>query len=99
MRTIKGTVRNGQIIPDQPVGWPDGCRVLIEPAPAEETFGIPEEDRSDSPDAVAEWLQWYESLEPLEMTAEEEAAWQTWRQRMKEHSIAKMHQCLEGLFE
>lgn len=35
MKTIMGTVRNGQIVADQPVEWPEGCRVVIEPAKEE----------------------------------------------------------------
>lgn len=32
MKTIEGTIINGQIIPDEPVTWPEGCRVRIEAA-------------------------------------------------------------------
>ncbi|HZV03649.1 MAG TPA: hypothetical protein VE999_01035 [Gemmataceae bacterium] len=38
MTPIMGTVRNGQIVVDQPVEWPEGCRVVIEPAANEETL-------------------------------------------------------------
>lgn len=38
MKAIMGTVRNGQIIADQFVEWPDGCRVIIAPATKEETL-------------------------------------------------------------
>jgi hypothetical protein len=31
MKTILGTIRNGQIVADQPLEWPEGCRVAIEP--------------------------------------------------------------------
>ncbi len=37
MKAIMGTVHNGQIVADQPVEWPEGCRVVIEPAAKEET--------------------------------------------------------------
>ena len=65
MNAIKGTVKNGMIVPDQPVNWPEGRRVVIEPVPEIETFGISEEDWSDSPEAIADWLKWYASLEPF----------------------------------
>lgn len=38
MKTIMGTVRNGQIIADQPVEWPEGFRVRIGPALEEESL-------------------------------------------------------------
>lgn len=30
MKTITGTIRNGQIVADQPIDWPEGSRVTIE---------------------------------------------------------------------
>ena len=33
------------------------------------------------------------------MTAEEEAQWQAWREKSKQHGIAKMNERIEGLFE
>ncbi|HWG42868.1 MAG TPA: hypothetical protein VN688_08795 [Gemmataceae bacterium] len=58
MKAITGIVRNGQIIANQPVNWPDGCRVVIEPVPEEqeETLGIREEDWPTTPEALADWL-------------------------------------------
>ena len=38
MKAMLGTVRNGQIIADQPVEWAEGCRVVIKPAAKEETL-------------------------------------------------------------
>ena len=73
--------------------------MLIEPVPEIETFGISEEDWSDSPEAVADWLEWYVSLEPLEITPEEETEWQAWREKSKRYGIAKTNERIEGLFE
>ena len=46
--------------------------MIREPSP-EESIGAGEEDWADTPEAVADWLRWYDSLEPLEMIPEEEA--------------------------
>ncbi len=85
-------------MPDVPVDWPEGCRLTIEPETAQSRRSI-EEDWSNSPEAVADWLAWYDSLEPLEFTAEEEADLADWRQKIKEYTIAKMHKGIEGLAE
>jgi hypothetical protein len=98
MNAIKGTYTNGQIVLDAPADWPDGSRVLVEPVPAEEMLGIREEDWLDTPEAIAAWLKWYDSLEPLEMTPEEEAEWQAARKATKEYTIANMHKGIEDLF-
>jgi hypothetical protein len=84
MNAIKGIVRNGNIVLDNPADLPEGCRVLVEPIAEEDTFGIREEDWQDTPEAIAAWLRWYDSLEPLALTPEEEAEWQAARQAQRE---------------
>lgn len=94
MNAIRATWTDGKIVPDGPVDWPEGCRLLIEPDSAEapESIGIREEDWSNSPEAIADWLAWYNSLEPLIFTPEEEADLAAWRQKVKEYTIAKMQE-------
>jgi hypothetical protein len=99
MNTVKGTWKNGQVVLDSPTDWPDGCRVLVEPAPEGVTIGIREEDWPTTPQAIADWLQWYDSLEPIEITPEEEANLAAWRQQVKAYSIAKQSERIQGLFE
>ena len=97
MDTIRATWKNGQIVPDGRVDWPEGCRLLIELDPAETTqIGVGEDEWSDSPEAIADWLAWYDSLEPLEITPEEESDLAAWRQRVKEYTITNMHTAIEG---
>jgi hypothetical protein len=97
MNAITGTVKNGQILLDHPADLPDGCRVLIEPVVEGETFGIREENWQDTPEAVAAWLQWYDTLEPLRMTPEEEAEWQADRKARKELEKARFDERAEKL--
>ena len=66
--------KDGRIIPEGPIDWPEGCRLRIEPDPVQPTPGEDRaEDWSNSPEAIADWLAWYDSLEPLVLTPEEEA--------------------------
>ena len=88
MTTIKATVRNGRVEVKAPVDWPEGTEVIVQPVANEETFGIREEDWPESPQALAEWLQWYDTLEPLVFTEEERAAWEAARRQQKEFEKA-----------
>jgi hypothetical protein len=97
MKTVTATWKNGQVQPDEAGEWPEGCRLMIQPLQEADTIGIPEESWSSSPEAIAAWLEWYASLEPLEFTPEEEAEADAWRLRIKEHAIAKMNESAEGL--
>jgi hypothetical protein len=97
---IRATWKNGRIVPEGPVDWPEGCRLVVEPEAAEARPGeARDEVWSNSPEAVADWLAWYDSLEPLEITAAEQAELADWRQRVKELTIANMHNGIEGLSE
>ena len=99
MNAVKGTWKNGRIVLDGPIDWPDGCRLAIAPLPEEEIVGIREEDWPTTPEAMADWLKWYDSLEPLEITADEAVEFEAWRRKVKEYSIAKTEERIAGLFE
>ena len=98
MKAITATWKNGQIQPDEAGDWPDGCRLRVEPLDQQESVGVREADWSNTPQAIADWLKWYDSLEPLEFTAEEEAELAAWRGRVKEYTIAKMDKNVERMF-
>jgi hypothetical protein len=85
MNPINGTFRNGQVVLEGPVDWPEGCPLCIAPKPT----GASDSDAPETPEQIEEWLRWYHALEPLEFTPEEEAALTERRQKKKEHGIAK----------
>lgn len=96
MNAIRATWKSGKIVPDGPVDWPEGCRLVIEPDPEDSvSVGVREEGWSNSPEAIADWLAWYDSLEPLVFTPEEEADVTAWRRKVKEYTIAR----IQGGFE
>ncbi len=109
MTPIAATVHNGRVEVATP-DWPEGCEVLIQPLDKSgvddfqrqngpQAFGIQEGDwRTDAADKEA-WLRWYDSLEPLILTPEEEGDVAAWRQQVKAHTIANMDQRIEELFE
>ncbi len=87
MSTVKGTVQNGHIVLDCPTDLPEGCRVIVEPI-TERTLGVREEDWSETPAAVVAWLEWYDSLEPLKRSPQEEVEWQAARDLQAEREKA-----------
>jgi hypothetical protein len=88
--TLTGTWKEGQIILDEAADWPEGCRVSVEPILGEvEAIGITEEQWPRTPESIAEWLAWFDSIEPIEMTPEEEAEWQAALAAQKAYEIAK----------
>jgi predicted DNA-binding antitoxin AbrB/MazE fold protein len=84
VNAIKATYRNGLFVPDQPVDWPEGKRVVIAPADYPGLNGIAEAEQANDPESIARWLAELEAIPPLEMTAEEEVQWQAARQAQKD---------------
>jgi hypothetical protein len=78
---------------DGPADWPEGCCVTVEPISDEaETLGITEQLWPQSPEAIKKWLAWFDSIEPIEMTAEEEAEWQAAREAQRAYERAKFEE-------
>jgi hypothetical protein len=98
MSVVKAIVRNGQLELSEPIDLPDGTELLIPmPNGKTETYGLDESEWSDSPEAIAEWLEWLDSLEPLIFTPEEEAALAADRLAQKEWKKAHFNEHADKL--
>jgi hypothetical protein len=83
MRAIHAIWKNGQIVPIQPVDWPDGTELTVEPLEEPRT-AEPEGDLlGDDSASITRWLAWYDTLEPLIFTPEEEDACQAARRESR----------------
>jgi hypothetical protein len=99
MNAIKAIVRGGRIELEEPLDLPDGTELLIPLPNGISNKGHIEEDWDNSPEGIADWLKWYDSLEPLIFTEAEEADTEVWRKKMKEYSNASRNKGLEDLFQ
>lgn len=81
MQSIKAVVRNGRIETTAPIDWPEGTEVMVSLPQSEVSE---EQDGIDSPEAITDWLNWYDSLEPLIFTEDELAAMQADRKARKD---------------
>ena len=93
MGAIKAMIRNGRIEPDVPLDLPDGTAVTVLPVDAADDMGDFEDGWDNSPEGIAAWLRWYDSLEPLIFTAEERDAWKRDRQARKAWELAYFPTC------
>jgi hypothetical protein len=90
MLDITGTVQDGVIRPDGPLGLPDGSKVRIT-SPGGSTDEpirmMREEEWPTTPEGVAALLKRWEQHEPLVFTPDEEAERAAWRAEMKRLNI------------
>src|SRR5208337_236612 len=102
MKSIHAVWKNGQIVPTQPVDWPEGTALVVEPI-EESLVTDPQGDLlGDDPASIARWLAWFDSLEPLSFTPEEEAAWEAARRERRDWEKSRFDERaerLKGIFE
>ncbi len=97
--TVKGIIRNGRIEVDEPINLPDGTELRIPIPDLPPTLGIRDDEWSDAPEAIVAWIGWYDSLEPLEITPAERAAWNAARQEEKQHELGQWEKCSKRIEE
>ncbi len=73
MNAIHGTLREGKVEFDELPSWPEGSRVYIQLDKEEKEVAV---SPDDDPESIQRWLAWYDTLEPLVMTAKEEKEWE-----------------------
>ena len=93
MATLKATVRNGRLETDQPIDLPDGTELRI---PIPDSTGD-DDGWDNTPEAIAAWLTWYDSLQPLIFTEEERAALDADRRARKDWEKAHFEEYAEEL--
>ena len=101
MKGIHAIWKDGRMIPTQPVDWPEGTALAVEPI-EESLVTDPQGDLlGDDPASIARWLAWFDSLEPLSFTPEE-AAWEAARQERRDWEKSRFDERaerLKGIFE
>jgi hypothetical protein len=96
MDAIKSIVKNGRIELTTPPDWPEGCEVIIEPvAPVSERIGLDEAEWRDDAASLADWDAWLKTIEPLEFTPEEQAAFAKFDEEMRRFNIEAVRQQME----
>jgi hypothetical protein len=96
IQTIKATWRNGQVIPDGAVNWPEGCRLNIEPASMEQITGMTEDEQGDDAESIRRWIEEFDAIPPLPMTPQEEADLIAWQSKVKAFNLDAVRRQMEG---
>jgi hypothetical protein len=95
---LKGIIRNGRVEVEEPINLPDGTEVSLAIAQPLETDANSDEHWDNTPEGIADWLKWYDALEPLILTASEEADVDAWMRELNAYGRAKMDKRTQDLF-
>jgi hypothetical protein len=88
MHAIKATWTNGRILPTEPVDWPEGLELVVEPwRPADARIGIDESEWRDDAEALADWDAWIQTIQPRVLTDGERAAAARFEEEFRRYNI------------
>src|SRR4051812_597567 len=97
MNAIKATWTNGQIVPTEPVDWPEGIELLVEPVPVAEKIGLTEEEWGDDPESIRAWIAAVEKIEPMIWAPGEEAEYERYRAEHRRFNIEAVRKQMEDI--
>src|ERR1700730_17700843 len=98
MKTLQGTIKNGQIILDAPAALPEGTRVEVLPIEgARPTLGMREDDWPTTPEGIAALLARMDQVEPGWLSPEDDAAWRAALRAQKEFEKTRFFEDAEKL--
>jgi hypothetical protein len=95
----KGTIRNGQVIVDEPINLPDGSQVTITGHAYGKFFGEQDNDRPPTPEEITAALAAMEKIEAFDMSDEERVEAAAWEKKVNDYSIASLDKGIEDLFQ
>ena len=92
MNPVKATWINGRIKPAQPVDWPEGSELIIEPVATPGKIGLDESEWRDDAEALAAWDAWLPTVEPLVLSEEERTAFEHYREEFRKYNLEAVRQ-------
>jgi hypothetical protein len=98
MHAINATWINGQIVPAEPVDWPEGSKLIVEPVSrAAEKIGLDESEWDDSPEAIADWVAWVDTIQPMIWAEGEEEEYERWQAKVKEYNLKAVRKQMDEM--
>jgi len=96
MNAVKATWTNGRILPGEPVDWPEGSELVVEPVGAGGKIGLDEAEWRDEPAALADWDAWLRTVEPRVLTDDERAAFDAYEAEVRRHNLEAVRRQMEA---
>lgn len=90
MIAVHAKWKDGQVVVEEAVDWPDGCELEVRPMIRNGSSDDLVE--SDDPEMIARWITEFQATPPVQMTATEEAEWHAARQAQREFELKTFQQ-------
>jgi hypothetical protein len=97
MSAVRAKWQNGEVVLEGHPNWSEGRQLVVTELQQQEVTD-PTEEWSNTPEAIADWLKWYDNLEPLIITDQEQADSQAWLKKMNDYANANREMGIEDIF-
>ena len=90
MIAVHARWKAGRVVVEEAVDWPEGCELEVRPVAVNGSNA--DDVESNDPAAIERWIAEFQSVSPLEISAEEEAEWQAARKAQREFELKTFDQ-------
>ena len=97
MHAIKAIWKDGRILPSEPVDWPEGSELIVEPLLISQKLGLDESECRDDAESVALWIAAVEKLEPMIWADGEREEYERFRQESREFNIQAVREQMDAM--
>lgn len=95
MERILATFRDGQVVFDEEVDWPEGTRVTV--SPCADDIGMDESEWPTTPEGIQVLLKSMNEALPLDLTPEELEQWDAELEARKKEQLKLMEKNIKEL--
>ena len=97
MHAIKAIWKDGRILPSEPVDWPEGSELIVEPLVISQKLGLDDSEFRDDAESVALWIAAVEKLEPMIWADGEREEYERFRQESREFNIQAVRKQMDAM--
>ncbi len=97
MNSIMATWKNGKIVPAEPVDWPEGSRLRVEPVTDGDELVPGDDVWGDDPVSIAAWEAGVRAIEPPVYTDEERAEMERYAVEFRRFNLEAVRKQMEDL--
>jgi hypothetical protein len=80
-------MNSGRIMPAEPVDWPEGSELIVEPLATPGKIGLDEAEWQEDAESLVAWDAWLPTVEPLALSDEERATFECWREEVRKYNM------------
>jgi hypothetical protein len=89
--------KNGQVVLEGQPDWPEGRRLVVRDEPRQPFEFMSEEEQSDDPEAIRQWIEDLRSIPPVPEDPVADAEWKAWQEKMRAYNIEAMRKQFEEM--